>query len=78
MHSCIREASIPFHSLTKNPLPTHSRRNQMGLASKVEDMKALDAEARKRELEGLVAKQAEQKQAEARRLQEQAKRCVPD
>lgn len=30
---------------------------QMGLASKVEDMKALDAEARKRELEELVAKQ---------------------
>lgn len=31
--------------------------HKMGLASKVEDMKALDAEARKRELEGLVAKQ---------------------
>ena len=48
----------------------------MGLASKVEDMKALDAEARKRELEGLVAQQAEAKQAEARRAMEQAKRCV--
>jgi hypothetical protein len=46
----------------------------MGLASKVEDMKALDAEARKRELEGLVAKQQEAKVQEARKLQEQAKR----
>ena len=46
----------------------------MGLASKVEDMKDLDAAARKRELDELVLQQQNAKKEEARKLAEQAKR----
>ncbi|TFJ82843.1 hypothetical protein NSK_005850 [Nannochloropsis salina CCMP1776] len=48
---------------------------RMGLASKVDDMKDLDAAARKRELDELVLQQQNAKKEEARKLAEQAKRA---